>query len=326
MSWATVLVPTPHTTKSPPFHYLPGTSKMHLILDFDGTITAKDTIATLAHVGVSFQKQDGRDLAPAWDDVVQKYAADYQGHVSRYQPKEADRTTLEAEFAFLRSLREVETRSVRRVGESRLFRGMTQPGLFAAGRDAVRNGDVQLRTGFRDFLHTALQERECKVSVVSVNWSASFIRGVVDDPAVTVIANDISADGEVVGPNLPRRGNGEKAKDGRGAGSLLIATSADKLEAMRALIAARSDGQEREQVVYFGDSATDLECLAAVSGVVLSDDEDGKLLRTLRRLGVGVAHVAAVAALHAGGSGMIWARDFREIQDVGLGKLFLASQ
>ncbi|KAJ3472784.1 hypothetical protein NLG97_g10721 [Lecanicillium saksenae] len=69
-------------------------SKMHLIFDFDGTITTKDTINHLASAGIAAQKLSrGANLQPAWDSLVQAYLADYDAYRVRYAPKEADRTS-----------------------------------------------------------------------------------------------------------------------------------------------------------------------------------------------------------------------------------------
>ncbi|KAK4131738.1 hypothetical protein BT67DRAFT_427122 [Trichocladium antarcticum] len=68
-------------------------------------------------------------------------------------------------------------------------------------------------------------------------------------------------------------------------------------------------GDER-RVVYFGDSTTDLACLVEADlGVVMADDGESKLLKTLRRVGLEVPHVGQ----WEDGRRLVWARDFDEV-------------
>lgn len=63
----------------------------------------------------------------------------------------------------------------------------------------------------------------------------------------------------------------------------------DKLRGMELLL---KEGGERKWVVYFGDLIMDLVCLVEVDlGVVVVDEEEGKLLVMLRRIGYGVLYV-----------------------------------
>ncbi|KAL8370163.1 hypothetical protein RB595_000514 [Gaeumannomyces hyphopodioides] len=325
---------------------------MDIVLDFDGTITAKDTIACLGAFAVSRQQQpqqqqqhdDGHGKHPTtepqsssqdtWDWIVSSYVADHKRHTAAFEPAEADRRTVAAERAFLASLRAVDGASVARVGRSRLFAGCTDAHLFEAGRDAVRTGRAAFRPGFAGFLRAAV-DNGAAVSVLSVNWSAAFIRGVVSmcgldgDAAAAVseiTSNDITTDGSISGP--PARGpEGDGGDDdGRPAATTdacpaALTTSADKLRAF--LDRRSSSSSEAETTVYFGDSITDLECLLEASaGVVMADEggPDGSaLLKCLSRLGLGVPHVSEAAGLRPR---LAWARDFCEVMDSGhLGKL-----
>jgi hypothetical protein len=142
---------------------------------------------------------------------------------------------------------------------------------------------------------------------VSVNWCGEFIRGVVEggcEPGPgrkrvrRVIANGIGfPDGRVEGP--------------RELGREPLVSAGDKLRAMMSL----RRGWEEEKVVYFGDSTTDLACLAEADfGVIIADDGKSKLLRTLKRVGLDVSHVGEAKEENK----LVWARDFVEVLESGV--------
>lgn len=263
-------------------------SIIRLILDFDGTITTKDTISHLASAGIAAQKLSRRvQLQPKWDRLVKAYLEDYDDYKYRFTPSEAKRTRLEDEKRFLSGLYHVERASLRRVEEAGIFHGMDAAAMRKAGVDALENGDVQLRGGFGRITDLA-RERGWPVNVVSVNWSADFVRGVLGNsvPENNVTANN-TRDGIICGP------------DALG----LLVCSPDKLRAMRHLGGAD---------VYFGDSTTDLECLLEAERGVVMGDGKSSLLHALRRLGFEVPHVGATDAK------VVWAQSFDEVLDSGM--------
>ncbi len=272
-------------------------NKMHLIFDFDGTITTKDTIGHLASAGIAAQKLSrGANLQPAWDALVQAYLADLDAYKARFTPAEAERTTVEQEKLFLGGLRDVERASLRRVDEAALFKGLGVAAMRRLGAEAVQNGNVTLRPGFHRIVQAA-RNKGWPVSVVSVNWSTEFIRGAVGDVLReddAVLANGTrEADGTIYGPDT--------------LGGDLVVCAPDKVRAMRRL---RPPGLP---AVYFGDSTTDLECLVEADRSVAMADDDGEssLLKTLARLGFEVPHVGTKETT------IVWARTFDEVLQSG---------
>lgn len=264
------------------------TAAMHLIFDFDGTITQKDTIGELARVGIEFQrKRHGHHLQATWDQVVREYLDDYQAHKDGYEPSESVRDSLEHEFRFLSGSKKVEEASLARVDKSGVFRGLTTEDLAQAGVDAVKEGRVKLRDGFEELLELA-ESRGWTAGVISVNWSRSFIQGALLPHKLDIIANEISTHGEIYGPEILGR---------------KITNGGEKRRALRSLVP-----DANEKVLYFGDSTTDMECLVE-GGVVISDHDDSSLLRTLRRVGVSVPHVSG----RDKDDRVAWARNFREV-------------
>ena len=175
-------------------------------------------------------------------------------------------------------MKDMETTSLNRVEECGVFRQCTRDAFRKAGREAVEDGAVIVRDGFREFVDR-VRRRGHRVWIVSVNWSAAFIEGVCDVPDIRVVANEIEEDGRIVGPAiLGARGHG--SDDER----WIMTNSGDKLEAMKYIISQTFPTSSRG-TWYFGDSITDMECLLEASkGIVISDTEDSTLLKTLRRL------------------------------------------
>ncbi|KAK1658601.1 HAD-like domain-containing protein [Colletotrichum godetiae] len=275
---------------------------LNLVLDFDGTITTKDTIGTLAEIGLQFQQQRGVDLSSNWQEILQDYSKDHADHVSTYLPIANKRRSLEGELAFLRGLKEVESRSVQRVERSGIFRGISREYLTLIGENCRREGRVNLRDGFAELMDVAKQ-KGWSVAIVSVNWSGSFIKGVLSDYSVDIVANEIELDGSISGPEVM----------GSTARQPSLMTCEDKLRALQ-IFAARQGVEDIGTLVYFGDSTTDIECLLATQGFVISSNAESSLMKTLRRIGYRVPKVEDGRA----SEGTAWASTFVEVLKSGL--------
>ncbi|KEY68469.1 hypothetical protein S7711_01241 [Stachybotrys chartarum IBT 7711] len=268
---------------------------MRLLFDFDGTITEKDTIGELGEAAIRFHKaKSGHDLQPTWDSVVQHYIDDFQLYKNGYHIPENSRISLEEELEFQAKQKDLEERSLVRIEQSRVFEGLRTDDLFQMGTEAVESGRVVLRKGFKDVM-ALVEQRKWDVAIVSVNWSRAFIRGVLHQYELNVIANEISPRGIVQGPDIL----GET-----------MTNSADKKAALCRLL---QDANRETATLYFGDSNTDIECLLK-GGVVVSADESSALMKTLRRVGVPVPHVSSAQ----GDATISWARDFDEVLRSGL--------
>ncbi|KAH8815246.1 hypothetical protein F5884DRAFT_665032 [Xylogone sp. PMI_703] len=305
---------------------------LSIVLDFDGTITTKDTITTLFTFALSRQKSKSKtDYTSVYNnDILAKYAQDYTSHIRTYTTPAPSRRTLEQEIAFQRSLGDVEVRSFARVSQSGIFRGIAPGEWEEAGREAVRAGRsrdhgedvVVIRPGFGDLVRKVEEDGGdgARWGIVSVNFSEEFVRGVVSaalgdgeengssSREVDILANCAEEDGCIRGPGI------SDSPDGRGS---VVTTSGDKLAVMRKLLdkweAQSGVSRDRMTVVYFGDSGTDIECLTenGVAGVVISDGES-KLLETMERIGIQVDHVKTYSSKDDAKERVYWARDFTE--------------
>lgn len=281
------------------------TTPRNFILDFDGTITTTDTISTLARFGLAHQKSHGKDLSAAWDDIVARYGEDYSSHIKIYKPDVTQRKDLASEIAHLRSLRNIELRSFERVSKSGIFKGISREDWKEAGRKSVRDGDVVVRAGFNAFL-VKVRENGRKCGIVSVNFSKSFILGVVEESAreidlrsMAILANEPDEDGILRGPVVQ---TGVKAGP-------VMATSDRKLAVMKNLLSSWSV----EGDVYIGDSGTDVECLMAenMTGIVIAREGKSSLMETLQRVNVTVDHLHSYDEFIQ--PALYWASDFEDM-------------
>ncbi|KAK6343959.1 hypothetical protein TWF696_007611 [Orbilia brochopaga] len=211
----------------------------HLVLDFDQTLTIDDTLATLASASPL------PDAAAIFTHLTNAYLDDYNAHTASHPTP----TNVQEEVTFLASLRTVEQRSIERVEASGLFKGIKPQELAAAARRVAVRRPVELAA----LLSQVLSEDNCncsthspnmskktttgRVSIVSVNWSETFIREVLlalpgldtrHSSRVEIYANNllVGADGATTG-KLDRR-----------FGTHGLWTAADKMRILDGILAA----------------------------------------------------------------------------------------
>lgn len=162
--------------------------------------------------------------------------------------------------------------------------------------------------------------------MLSVNWSAAYIRGVLSREEISpVLANEINpADGSInATPNV-------SADIASVDWPSVLTVGSDKLTALRCLQQQQQEAKPKlsAEIVYFGDSTTDLECLLEFGGIVISPEAEigqrlgtktansnstpakgSDLLHILQTmLDYNVPHVS-----HYKDELICWARDFTEI-------------
>jgi phosphoserine phosphatase len=243
----------------------------HLILDFDETLTRKDTLALLAAAAYRLRPAHLPPLPP-WRVFVDAYVRDYNQHAATYPRKKEARKSIQEEFEFLDSLLPVERASIHRIEAAGLFTGLRLDDIEAAAAK-----DVELRPGVADLCKAALRGG-VKVQVLSVNWSQAWIRGALKEEVkegLPVFANELETDKEGVttGRILRVMGNDEG-----------VWTALHK----ERWVSENTAGGR----VYVGDSTTDLRCLLAADvGVVVGDKLDAVCERIGVRLVKGLQEV-----------------------------------
>ncbi|KAF2156851.1 hypothetical protein K461DRAFT_272941 [Myriangium duriaei CBS 260.36] len=310
---------------------------INLILDWDGTLTHKDTLHLVAKIG--YDKQGLPMSGPidyplpmlSWETISSKYMDEYKRHKMRYKPMAADRSCLSDERAWLASLKPIEVYGARTAESAQIFRGVEKSDIRTAAQVAVDSGDLVLRRGWNVLASHALAAGS--LSILSVNWSATFIRcallaslrttkDTIDDALCKYVETDLRIDAndiqecDRVGGSLGELRQRNEADD--------VRTSADKLlrlpERCQSLLEDRnaSSSVDEALVVYCGDSDTDLECLLAADvGVCFRDGEmtgaQKSLAITLERLRVQVKPIEDFSINSLSETCLWTAHDFHQI-------------
>lgn len=325
---------------------------INLILDWDGTLTRKDTLHLVGQIGyqhkerlhIQAKSSDSKPIPP-WTYFGTTYMDDYSTHQKHYPEKPETRRTITQERAWLASLARVENISVHRVEESGLFRGVAasdvdRTALHSASSQAEPDSRLQLRPGWERLFNQALAAETGssppnQVSILSVNWSERFIRQSLlqasesgaNSPESTSLTSYVEImpirANEIAGLDAPEGSDGSLTKNG----STGIRTSSDKLARLPLHCRDRLDNSQPNSqdadsdngtVIYVGDSATDFDALLAADvGICVRDEPMGsgqkELAETLQRVGVSVVHVSEKPA--PGGRVVFWASDLGEIAD-----------
>lgn len=162
-------------------------------LDWDGTITKRDTLDVL--VNIAAQQNTDVDVHKVWPELGRQYIEDanklYE-EVMKQPP-----ATVEDEREFLKVMEAAEKRSIDRVSNSGIFKGLSPQNIIQGALQAVKHENVQIRGGYRQFcdiikartfgvgnspddrnVHAKegdITQRKDLLTIISVNWSARFI-------------------------------------------------------------------------------------------------------------------------------------------------------
>lgn len=328
---------------------------LSIVVDFDGTLTKSDTMHLVAEAGYTRQRSNGVEPRP-WREIVDAYMSDFDDHAGKYHPNPAERLTLREEAAWLESLKPIEEASFQRAISSGVFDGINPEDVEKAAQNAVSDRLVELRPGWQELFTTInkhnfrqpVQVRPMReVQVISVNWSALFVRQVLCetfkkyldaetyragywDDRITICANEL--------PSVVQHGiySGKAMKNMPRPPPLhqKVQTSADKLRLFEDMRARRMDQHytsapssvlpTRSVFMYVGDSSTDLECLLAADiGICIRDEPmrsgQQELTHTCERLSIKVLHIYDQAVMDSrerpqNAPCLLWARDHLEIR------------
>lgn len=279
---------------------------IHWILDWDGTITKKDTLDAL--VSISAAEKPDFPTVDHWKSVSQAYMDDYTATMKKLVPTGALPTTIVEEKQLLAKLKEVEQRSLDRVHSSAIFTNLTRRGIELGASRVVESGQVQLRTGFPSFFKHIQSREGDAFAILSVNWSCHFIHSSLATSNISVASNAIlSNELDGISAGVPSSGRIVAAASGEPDP---IVSSGDKLQIFEQIKEAN------EPKVYIGDSWTDIECLLGADlGICIRDGPMGSSQKTLAdaltRLGVPCPKLREWGQ-HKG-SGVFWVRDFTEV-------------
>jgi hypothetical protein len=327
---------------------------IHFIIDWDGTITKKDTLEFLGRIASQRREKtksldsstnDDPTTQMSWGAIVNAYMEDFTAHQNQYRPMKSNRKTILEERAWLASLKNVELRSIKRVEKSRIFRGIAAADVKQEAHQAVKQseGELQIREGWYS-LYSKILERQMnekqredmsgeidQITILSVNWSKLFIDECLTaakTPTIpstpTSFGGDLSlehADAKVIKIYANEL---QGLHDPDGSSGMLtsiedrdIRTSSDKL---RHLLEMKNNHgtPESQPLIYIGDSMTDFECLLEADlGICIRDDPSNSGQRELAE----TFDRNEVAVPHIGEfskadqNGVVWARNFQEVVD-----------
>jgi phosphoglycolate phosphatase-like HAD superfamily hydrolase len=292
------------TTTSPP------SKPTHWVLDWDGTLTQKDTLNAL--VSIAAATKPTFPTHDRWKSVVDAYLTDYTATLASLAPNNSLPHTLDAESKLLKDLKPVEQRSLDRVSESKIFEGLTRDSLANGAKKVVDSREVSLRSGTLDFLQSMSATNDT-VQILSVNWSRHFIASCLEAAGINLDPELIFAN-ELAGIEESEASSGQISPDG----SRKIIASDDKLRYLETMRQS-----SRGEIVYVGDSWTDVECLLAADiGICIRDEpmgsSQGKLAEAMERLGMSCVPLLGGDDGH--GARVFWARDFVEILEWARGR------
>ncbi|KAF2266394.1 hypothetical protein CC78DRAFT_531786 [Lojkania enalia] len=152
---------------------------IHFIVDWDGTLTKRDTLGTL--VNIAKEAKTDTQILEAWNHCVQAYVLDYETLLKQHSPDGKLPITILEERKLLKALEVAEQKSIERVSQSGIFKGLTAEDIEHGARKAVENGTVQIREGYESFLAhiiSRLSRQDYDIdalNIISVNWSERFI-------------------------------------------------------------------------------------------------------------------------------------------------------
>lgn len=296
---------------------------INLVLDWDGTITAKDTMFAYGKIADIRDARLNREQneSKMFEGFGKAWMNDYSKHEQAYSPRAHERKTVMQESLWLKSLSSVESSSADRVESSGFFAGVTYNDISIAARELLKEGAVSLRPGWQDLFLRAQDGSSPKlissISILSVNWSESFIRASLKaaasssglDHRLHVLDNLPIAANEINGIHEPGGSSGRLTD----ASHAIIRTSFDKL--------SNFPSRQGFLNIYVGDSATDFDCLLAADlGICIRDDPMGSsaktLAETISRVGHMVPHVDDLKnwqQLDTSESNLLWAKDLDQI-------------
>lgn len=134
---------------------------LDLVFDFDGTVTEKDSIASVVDAALSYHKsvsspETCQSLTDAWDHVVKLYMADLDAYNKSSEPAIQYEHPTPSHVATAHfsndQRRQIERASLLRVQDAALFRNVPLEHLFRSGQQHREDSVIRLRSGFSDLI------------------------------------------------------------------------------------------------------------------------------------------------------------------------------
>lgn len=318
---------------------------VHLVLDFDATLTIRDTIILLREVPVQRNKRLGYEAyrIPEWSSLESAYMKDYEGHKATEVALDANDNgsssfvdQAKRYSQMLARRRVLEEQSMLRLEAWEFFRGVKRADVCKAAETVLRDGRLQMRDQWSDMLrmflpHTPQSDagERSKVSIISLNWSKTFVRECLlsalkleqrDHAELRrfIVENLQIHSCEITGIDDHEGSSGKMQAD--------VLSSADKLKLLppacrkvHPIHADRPQQEDAPSLVHVGDSSTDFDCLvAADTGIWLCpannlSEASGICEQTFKPLKLRVRPIDEAANGGLARDELVWARNFEQI-------------
>lgn len=296
-----------------------------LILDYDGTLTVKDTMSVLG----SLPKQPKR----TWQEIVDAYMQDYAMY--KETPYPWINYGREEYSGWLAARKWVEQNSAQRVQDAAFFRGVTLDNVKQSVSKALDSGELELRRDWSELFALFLPHysptdgtfKDSSIEILSVNWSESAIRQALwqavyrehnaktQPGTLNYYMNDMKIfANEIQGLGSPYGSSGRLVRPL----SADIRTSGDKL---RYIEASTKSAGPKLFTVYVGDSPTDFDALCAADlGIWLCNIVEAEYeiaaKETFKPLNFVPPRLSSVLDLDHTEALFYWAPDFRSVIEV----------
>ncbi|QLL34480.1 hypothetical protein HG536_0G03420 [Torulaspora globosa] len=248
-----------------------------IICDFDETITDRDTIGILGQLPYAVKP----GFEPKWSHFTDTYMENYRKFLEDPVLLECDHNLgrrlpllpsndgditrsnfqclFKDEIRYQTDARNLEISSTSEMAKYGLFAGLTHSQVSHFVKEKMREHSFSLRNGFRDFMSSISAPQ---FFIVSVNWSAEFIRGAVGEELVdfdNICCNQLVSNGDTF----------------TGQFSNQLLTGSDKVSFIEKIFKEQCCRDIEQQYWYIGDSETDILALLhpEVNGVLLIDPE-----------------------------------------------------
>lgn len=248
-----------------------------IICDFDETITDRDTIGILAQLPYAVKT----GFEPKWSHFTDVYMANYKkflenpaslgcehniGRRLPLLPANGGAITcsnfqrlFKDEIRYQTEAKKLEISSTSEMAKHGLFAELSHCEVSRFAKEKMKEHSFSLRDGFNDFMSSVSREQ---FFIISVNWSAEFIRGAVGEELVdfdNIYCNQLLSNGHTF----------------TGQFSNQLLTGSDKVSVVEKIIEKQYCQGTEQQYWYIGDSETDLLALLhpKVNGVLLIDPE-----------------------------------------------------
>jgi len=223
-----------------------------LIVDFDQTITVKDTIANIVYAAAD-SHDDRAEFLDEWNSVVEQFSNEYSQVVEEFFDQPApSQTTCDVLQKSFEIFEEVEMASIERVISGKFLAGIRREQLRDVGKR------IEKQPGVEGVLAN-MKKSGVQIDIVSANWSQDMIDGAMEGLYDTLVSNDLKFDDSGIST---------------GELSLEAVSASDKLRHYRCL------KSETGNNLYIGDSPYDLlPMLEAEIGVLFGHSRNA--MRTI---------------------------------------------